>query len=170
MIVAVYYRDTMLKLSRAGWNNVIIFGVMGFILLINATHENVFTDEKALTNDDNFFPQSSVILTLSLNQQVTIERIGKTWRATPAVIKGQALTQMMRSWQQLSAEPITPSDNVDPQLSLLVTVELSGQSEAVNLRLNAQTDQLLIYHQQKKRWYALPLAIYDQLVPQEIFG
>ncbi|MDO6425410.1 hypothetical protein Q4489_00210 [Thalassotalea sp. 1_MG-2023] len=160
----------MLKLSRAGWNNVIIFGVLAFILLINATHENVFTDEQALQKDDSFFPNSAVILTMSLNQQVTIERIGKTWRATPAVIEGQALAQMMRSWQQLSVEPTTPNDNVDPQLSLLVSIEISGQDEAINLRLNAQTDQLLIYHQQKERWYVLPLAMYDQLVPQEIFG
>ena len=32
----------MAKLSRAGWNNVIIFAVMGFILIINATNKNVF--------------------------------------------------------------------------------------------------------------------------------
>ncbi|WP_286234281.1 hypothetical protein [Thalassotalea sediminis] len=160
----------MIKLSRAGWNNVIIFGVMGFILLINATHDNVFTDKSKDASDDSLFGSQAVILTLELNQQVVIERIGKTWRATPAVISGQALEQMMLSWQQLTALPYTPAKNIDPQLALPVSIAFAGQEETVKLHLNVQTDQLLIYHLQRKRWYIVPMQMYDQLIPTAIFG
>ncbi len=160
----------MIKLSRAGWNNIIIFGVMGFILLINATHDNVFTSNTAKSQQDYLFGEHGVIVALTINQQVKIERIGNSWRATPTVINGQPLEQMMLSWQQLEGDAIDAPDNIDPQLGLIVSVELAGQANAVVLSVHVEQQKLLLYHQQQQQWYAFALPIYQQLLPEQVFN
>ncbi len=160
----------MIKLSRAGWNNIIIFGVMGFILLINATHENVFTANEPDNASQAIFGDNAVMLTLTINQQIKIERIGNTWRAIPNHLSGQALAQMMRSWQQLSAAEIPEQAHIDQQLGLTITIELAGQARPVVISLFVDDQQLLIYHQQKSQWYQLPLPLYQQLIPEQVFS
>jgi len=159
----------MIKLSRAGWNNIIIFGVMGFILLINATHDNVFSSKQSTDEEQYILGENAVILTLSINQQITIERIGKTWRTTPATISGQALDQMMLAWHQSSGTKYTPQQDIDPQLGLIVSAELAGQAQAMVLSLHIIDQQLLVYNHQNKRWLSLPLPIYNQLLPDQLF-
>ena len=159
----------MIKLSRAGWNNIIIFGVMGFILLINATHDNVFSNKNSDDKVANILGQQAVILTLTINQTFKVERIGKSWRVSAETLAGQALEQMMRSWQQLEGEKIAPPENLDQQLGLIVNIELAGQSSPSTLSLFVDDQQLLIYHQQQAQWYLLPLPIYQQLIPEQVF-
>jgi len=160
----------MIKFSRAGWNNVIIFAVMGFILLINATHENVFSSPTQAQKEQSVLGENTVILTLTINQQVKIERIGNTWRAIPANIAGQALEQMMMAWQQSAGMLIDAPAEFDHQLALMVSVELAGQPQALVLSIHATTEQLLIYNHQSEQWLALPMPVYSQLIPSQIFG
>ena len=74
-----------MKLSRTGWNNVIIFSVMIIILLINATNDRLFPEGEA-ANDKTLLPEHSVILTLAINfsdsRQLTFERVGRAWKMT----------------------------------------------------------------------------------------
>jgi hypothetical protein len=164
----------MIKLSRAGWNNVIIFAVLGFILLINATHDNVFYSpdgsEQKTSHETPILGNDAVVLTLTINQQIKIERIGKTWRAIPANISGQALEQMMMSWQKTISSKIDAPIDIDEQLALIVNVELAGKAQALLLSLHATANELLIFNHQTEQWSAVPLQIYSQLLPMQIFG
>ena len=56
----------MVKLSKTGWNNVIIFAVMGFILLINVTNNKIFLSDKNSDQNIALVGQQNVILTLSM--------------------------------------------------------------------------------------------------------
>jgi hypothetical protein len=161
-----------MRLSRTGWNNVIIFSVMAMILLINLTSKQLFQTqpsnndltEQAILGDD------PVILTLGINNQLLIERIGRTWRAIPAKISGQALDQMMQSWQQTTAVVQTAPTQVDQQAGIIVTVELAGQQQAQVLSLYPVQHALFIYHHGQQQWFSLPLPIYRQLVPINLVG
>lgn len=160
----------MIKLSKTGWNNVIIFAVMAFILLINATNKDVFSRNKTSTAETTILAEHAAILTLSINKQFTIERIGKTWRATPATIQGQALEQMMLAWQQSTGLVINAPEGIDRQLALVVSIELAGHNEATILSLHATDIELLIYNHQTQQWLSLPMQLYQQLLPTEIFA
>lgn len=160
----------MIKFSRAGWNNVIIFAVMGFILLINATHDNVFSVKSDKQQTVALLGNNAVILTLTINQQIKIERIGKTWRASPATIDGQALEQMMMAWQQSTGEIIDEPVDIDKQLALIVSADVAGQTQATILSIHATDEKLLVFNHKSKQWLALPLPIYSQLLPTQIFG
>ncbi len=159
----------MIKLSKSGWNNVIIFSVMGFILLINMTHNNVFSNKDTGNAESYIFPENAVILTLAINQQIQVERIGKTWRATPSVISNQPLEQMMLAWQQSTGQYIEPPTGLDPQLALKVSAYVAGQAQEISLDVYTNNHSVIIFNHVNKKWLMLPLQLYSQLFPNALF-
>jgi len=160
-----------MKLSRTAWNNVIIFSVMIFILVINVTNKKLYSsDDQQSDKLNTLFAEHAVILSLAINQQVTIERIGRTWRATPAKISGQALEQMMLTWHETTGDKVTEPPELDPQMALVISVELAGEAQAQLLNLFITNDELLIFNHQNKQWLTFPLPIFSQLVPNEILA
>jgi hypothetical protein len=159
-----------MKLSRTGWNNVIIFSVMIFILVINITNKKLYSSDDADDQQKTIFSNHAVILSLAVNQQVSIERIGRTWRATPAKISGQALDQMMLTWHETEGDVVSEPQELDRQMALVISVELAGESKAQLLNLFITNNEFLIFNEQQKRWLSFPLAIFSQLIPNEILA
>jgi hypothetical protein len=160
----------MIKLSKTGWNNVIIISVMSFILLINVTSKNIFSNDKVDNSEVTLLGEYAVILTLTINKQLVIERIGKTWRATPANINGQALEQMMLAWQQSIGASVHAPNDIDQQLALIVSVELAGQAEPTLLSIHATDQELLVFNHLTEQWLSMPMQLYSQLLPSAVFN
>ena len=98
-----------MKLSRTGWNNVIIFSVMIFILLINVTNKKLFSDDgNSASSEQLILPEHSIILSLSINTSdntsLLFERLGRRWQMTAKGVvldfSQQQIQQMILSWQQ----------------------------------------------------------------------
>jgi hypothetical protein len=158
-----------MKLSRTGWNNVIIFSVMIFILVINITNKKLYSSDGIQSDGQNtIFAKHAVILSLAIKQQVTIERIGRTWRATPAKISGQALDQMMLTWHEAEGDIVSKPLELDRQMALVISVELAGETQAQLLNLFITDNEFLIFNHQQEKWLAFPLAIFSQLIPNEL--
>lgn len=161
----------MIRLTRVGWNNVIIFGVIGFILLINLTHDNTFNTVKALRNEEvNILGDTPVILTLTVNERWKVERIGRSWRTNNELLKGQALDQMMLAWHETEANVIVAPTEFDPQLALAVKVELAGVDRPMLLHLYVEQDLLKIHNTYKNQWTSVPLQRFEQLIPAELLN
>lgn len=163
-------RKYMFKLSRTGWNNVIIFSVMLFILMINITNpDSQFRKMKSNGEEVYLLGEHAAILTLSINKELLIERIGRTWRATPAKLQGQGLEQMMLSWQQLMGRSVEEPSNIDKQMALLVTIDLAGRADSTVIRVYATEEQLFLFNQEEDSWLAVPVMMFNQLFPNEVF-
>jgi hypothetical protein len=160
-----------MKLSRTGWNNVIIFSVMIFILVINVTNKKLYSSDDAENSAQlTIFAKHAVILSLSIDQQININRVGRTWQTNPAKISGQALEQMMLTWQEIEGVTVVQPPELDRQMALVVSVELAGEEQTNVLNLFITNNELLIFNNQKNRWLAFPLAIFSQLIPAEILA
>jgi hypothetical protein len=145
---------------------------MAFILLINMTNNKIFSDGDAPSKTDQatLFSLHETILTLTFSPNITIERIGKTWRSTPAILNEQALDQMMRSWKNSEGEVVNNPPVLDEKMALVIKVELAGQGEPQILNLFATDTELLVFNQTTKIWKSFPLAIFSQLVPSAVFS
>jgi hypothetical protein len=163
-----------MKLSRSGWNNVIIFSVMLIILVINFSNDKLFSKNAKLSNapsqELSLLGEHAVILSLTINSKIRIERIGTNWRATPAIIAGQALEQMMSSWQnalgnQTSTEQIIA---VDAPRQIRISVALANQTQPTELLLLPNDDMLTVVNITTQHALQLPLPIYRQLMPFEL--
>ncbi len=161
-----------MKLSRAGWNNVIIFSVMAFILIINMTNNQLFSENEETTQSAQpyLLGEHATILTLSISPNLLIERIGKTWRSTPAILQAQPLEQMMLSWQNSIGVTVEAPPELDQQMALVVKVDLAGNEHTQLLNLYATDTELLVHNQTTSQWLSFPLAIFSQLIPNEIFS
>jgi len=162
-----------MKLSRTGWNNVIIFSVMIIILLINATNDKLFPSEENNHAERLILPQHSVVLTLAIElsnkQQVLLERAGRSWQLTTQGIilekTEQQIEQMMFAWQQSQGLVQAAEIVIDSAQGITVNIALAGESQARTLILYPLSDQLLIYQQQENIWLALPATLAQQLLP-----
>ena len=162
-----------MKLSRTGWNNVIIFSVMTIILLINATNDKLFPDEENNKAERLILPQHSVILTLDIElsdtHHVLVERAGRGWQVTTKGIildkTEQQIEQMIFSWQQSQGLVQAADMVIDNAQGITVTIVLASELHARTLILYPLNDQLLIYQQQDNIWLALPATLAQQLLP-----
>jgi hypothetical protein len=161
-----------MKLSRTGWNNVIIFSVMAFILVINIANNKLFLsdDDTSSTTQSYILGEHATILTLSINPTIRIERIGKNWRSTPTILTEQALEQMMRSWHQNTGTIVNNPPELDQQMALVVNIELASQDAPQILQLYVTDTELLIYNQTTNVWLSLPTAIFSQLIPHAVLA
>lgn len=163
-----------MKLSRIGWNNVIIFSVMIIILLINATNDRLFPDRN-IDNDKHILPEHSVILTLAINfddnRQLTFERVGRAWKMTShgllVDLSNQQIEQLMLVWQQSSGLVQADDIIVEGFTGIEVLINTATSKQELAYVLYPLVDQLLVFNLQKKLWLALPKAAAHQLVPNQ---
>ncbi|MDX2368531.1 MAG: hypothetical protein QNK36_09055 [Colwellia sp.] len=163
-----------MKLSRTGWNNVIIFSVMIIILLINATNDRLFPEGES-ANDKTLLPEHSVILTLAINfsdsRQLTFERVGRAWKMTSQGIlvdlSNQQIEQLMLAWQQSSGLVQADDILVEGLTGIEVLINTATSKQELAYMLYPLVDQLLVFNLQKKLWLALPKAVAHQLVPNQ---
>lgn len=162
-----------MKLSKTGWNNVIIFSVMAIIILINATNDRLFPKEENLS-EQTILPEHSVILTLAINyadgSSALFERVGRTWQLTTQGVDIQKtdnqIEQMMFAWQQSTGLIQASEIIIDGDIGVTVNIALAGESETRTLILYPLEDQLLIKKQLNSTWLSLPAAISQQLLPR----
>lgn len=163
-----------MKLSRTGWNNVIIFSVMIIILMINATNDKLFPNEEHDKKSEQLILAAhSVILTLAIdystNQQVLFERVGRSWQLTAKGITidktDQQIEQMMFAWQQSSGLVQAADIVIDNKQGIPIQIVLAGEEQAKTFTLYPLADQLLIYQHQDKTWLSLPSTLAQQLLP-----
>ena len=87
-----------------------------------------------------------------------------------AKISGQALDQMMLTWHETEGDVVSEPPELDRQMALVISVELAGEAKAQLLNLFITNNEFLIFNHQQKRWLAFPLAIFSQLIPNEILA
>ncbi len=163
-----------MKLSRTGWNNVIIFSVMIIILLINATNDRLFPEEDGFS-DKHLLPEHSVILTLAINfsdnRQLTFERVGRAWQMTSqgllVDLSNQQIEQLMLAWQQSSGLVQADDMLVEGLKGIEVLINTATSKTELVYILYPLIDQLLVFNLQKNLWLALPKAVAHQLVPSQ---
>lgn len=165
-----------MRFSRTAWNNVIIFSVMAYILVINVTSQKIFDRDnvnESSPQEISLVGNNAVILALTINDRVTIERVGQSWRANPEVISGQALEQMMMSWQSATAYPAIPDQEEgihvgDTPGVNRVKVFLANQQQPIKLVLVPDLAQVLITSSEQSRPLSISVNIYRQLIPFEL--
>jgi hypothetical protein len=165
-----------MKLSKSAWNNVIIFSVMIFILLINLTNDHLFNDAIDDEQGKHFlFSEHAVILTFSLSQidpesqhikTVNMARIGQSWKSSSKNLSEKETHQLMQSWQQ--ATGLIQADNIEITgiVETTAIVSLADDNNEYVLTLYPLNDQLLIKreHNQKIRWLSFPARMTKQLI------
>lgn len=158
-----------MKLSKAAWNNVIIFSVMAMILLINVMDK----EESDVTNSSNSQPrliaQHSVVLTLAVEEHALIERTGTSWQISPSLLKAQQLNQMMLSWQQSEGSELLEAPDTSNANAQVVAIQIAGQESPLLFEFYWADEHLIVHKVNQQQWLIFPAAIFPQLLPPQLF-
>lgn len=134
----------MIRLSRRGWNNVLIFATL-FMILLFSTSNRMLLQNAEPSQSQLLLPESSEIMAIDYGTH-KIERIGRGWRATPSLnLDESQLNKITVHWQQTTGQPI------DGRLKqpYIVTIWLAGQEQGAVYKILPQGEDLLVQFQQQ---------------------
>lgn len=162
----------MLRLSKKGWNNVLIFSMLLMIMLFNGLHKRLpFGETKA--QQVSLLPENSLVLTLSFGD-IAVERIGQSWRSNPSVgLSESELSQLMLDWRamqvtwhQQDSEAQLMTQGKEPDYYVIAT--LAGKSDGAVYAFYPELESVWIHDQQQQRWLQGTIEDLNILIPQPL--
>ena len=157
-----------IRLSKKGWNNVLIFASMFMILLFNYSHKMI-TGGKPEQVPQSLVPAESFIQSLDFSG-IKLERIGTGLRVLTDLKTAQMnpASNYVDTWQGqpfelLLSEPLI----LDSATSVPVVVWVAGQASGWVYRVVIDEQQGTVYIQDSRQslWYAVGREYLTQLVP-----
>ncbi|PSW19290.1 hypothetical protein C9I98_13045 [Photobacterium sanctipauli] len=152
-----------MRLSRRGWNNVIIIGVICFIAMIQipellkqrqleAQQRTEASSELKLTN---LLPERAEIRALHL-PGLSLDYTNDGWRATPSSAANAA--EVVNRWQALAGTPVDKAmvDKLAEQLTSPRTVEVWLEVQPEPIRVTVyQLPQFWLLKNWQGEWLAI---------------
>lgn len=106
MLWRLTVRVCMVRLSRTGWNNVLIFSSLILIFLFNGLHLKIFSKEDKPAQLHTVLPAEQMVLTIDF-PNLSVERIGLSWRTVPkSSYSVERLQEVIEQWLQLQGQSI----------------------------------------------------------------
>lgn len=115
----------MIRLSRRGWNNVLILSVLFMLVLFNSSQWLQQSSDR-LIETRPLLLADQVLLALEFDE-IKIERAGQSWRFNGAGTFKYSPSDYAIAWQRLMMQPI-PQAQLDK--GYVVSAWLAGQEKA----------------------------------------
>lgn len=162
----------MLRLSKKGWNNILIFSMLLMIMVFNGLHKRIPLG-KVEAQLVSLLPEDSLVLTLAFGD-IAVERIGQSWRTNPqADIEAAALAQMMLAWRgqkaqwhQQDMDAMLLTEGKEPDYYVIAT--LAGKSDGAVYAFYPQLEMVWVHDQHQKRWLEITVEDLDRLIPKPL--
>lgn len=147
----------MVKLSRKGWNNVIIIAVLVVIVLLHRLEQAQQANSAQRLH--GLLPEGAVVLTWQ-GPSWTLERMGQGWRTVPDLgLDNAALSRQVEQWQGWQLLPSEPLRGTPVEFRLW----LAGQGEPLRLALYQDNGRYAVRLGQD-RWLTLSTEQYRALL------
>lgn len=158
-----------IRLSKRGWNNVLIFASMFMIVLFNYTHKMFSEGDRAGGQVLSLLPASTLVQTMDFNG-IQFERLGTGWRTLTDIdgVTVEAPQSYLDNWLQ---QPFVTLDSPPVVLqsaqSSVVVVWVAGQNSGWVYEFLIDHPQQSVYVKahQTETWYQVPYHLLEQLIP-----
>jgi len=128
-----------MRLSKKGWNNVLIFAVLIVMFTFNFSHKLLLSPK---TDERTIIDKQLTIVELH-SPDFTIKRVGRGWASKPEMgLSQQQLTSLMHNWQQLKLTAQATLKN--PQSPFVIQVYTSDQQQPTIVQLIQQGENYLL--------------------------
>ena len=128
-----------MRLSKKGWNNVLIFGVLTIIFLFNFSHKLLLepkVHQRTLINKD--------MLILEIRTpDFSIKRDGRSWISEPNLgLSEQQLSSLVKNWQNIPLQTQEPV--IQPKNPFVMQVYSANQDQPIIVKLIQQGENYLL--------------------------
>ena len=129
-----------MRLSRKGWNNVLIFAVLFIIFISNFGHKLILSpkvQQRSVINQD-------LTIVEIRTPDYKIQRVGRTWKSEPNLgLSEQQIASLVYNWQNLKLDTQALVNNITaPYIIQIYTVE---QAQPFTVQLLQQGDNYLLH-------------------------
>ncbi|MGJ8679121.1 hypothetical protein [Paraglaciecola sp.] len=136
----------MIRLSKRGWNNVIIFTTLILIMLFNFSSDFLNRGTKDTPTVSTLIPEGSVITTIEFHNDL-VERIGQGWRAKSGSLTNEQLAELVLAWQKAQVKLIDTSHDGQNDTSS-IKVWFAGQAQSVEYSFFLSDDKTIVKFEQ----------------------
>ena len=144
-------KGVTMRLSKRGWNNVLIFGVLLIIFIFN------FSQQFRLSST---IPQRTVISSdITIVEIETpdyiITRVGRKWESKPNIgLSSDNLQQIVNNWQTIPLDTLTVQDLPTPDFILKFFV--TEQVQPIIVQLHQQQNDQYVLQVDENTFLSLP--------------
>lgn len=133
-----------MRLSKKGWNNVLIFGVLTIIFLFNFSHKLLLEPKvKQRTLIDN-----QVMIVEIKTPDFSIKRNGRSWVSQPDMgLSEHQLSLLVKNWQNLPLQTQEPI--IQPKHPFIMQVYTAEQDQPIIVKLIQQGENYLLQTDEK---------------------
>ncbi|MFC3034416.1 hypothetical protein ACFOEE_18065 [Pseudoalteromonas fenneropenaei] len=139
-------------LSRAGWNNVVIFSMLLMIFFLNGFHHKFFA-EKSEHHKQLLLPAQSFVLALAYPGS-KVERIGTSWRSEGEwQASPQQIETLLADWLQTELMTQDKPSELPAALSA-AQFWLAGQELPWVIQVFKHEQQYYLFDAQRQLWFS----------------
>lgn len=140
-----------MRLSKRGWNNVLIFGILLIIFIFH------FSQQLSLTSQNSqrtVIPSSLTIVEIETPDFI-ITRVGRNWKSNPSIgISSDKLKEIVNNWQTMPLDTLT-EQNI-PQSDFVIKFFSAEQVQPIIVQLHQQDDDHYILQIDAQTYISLP--------------
>ncbi|KPU83038.1 hypothetical protein JI57_02715 [Psychromonas sp. PRT-SC03] len=128
-----------MRLSKRGWNNVLIFGILIIFFLFNFSQKLLFSVKH---NGHTLIDSQLVIMEIN-TPDFNIKRNGRNWISEPSLgLSQKQLTLLVHNWQSIELPSEIPLKSIkDPFVMLVYT---ANETQPIVIQLIQQGDNYLL--------------------------
>lgn len=128
-----------MRLSRKGWNNVLIFSVLLIVFVTNFSHKLSLSPK---VHQRTVISEDLTILEIK-TPDFRIKRSGRTWQREPSLgLSEQQLSTLVNNWQSIELDTHLPvSNDVAPYL---IEVYTTDKTQPIIVELYQYDDHYLL--------------------------
>ena len=128
-----------MRLSRKGWNNVLIFSVLFIIFVFNFSQKLTLSPK---VHQRSVIPENVTIVEIK-TPDYQITRLGRSWQIKPALsLSEQQLNTLVNNWQYLKLKTLDPvNDKIAPYT---IQVYTADQDQPIIVQLYQYGDHYLL--------------------------
>ena len=128
-----------MRLSRKGWNNVLIFAILTIIFIFNFAPKLTLTTKQ---QQRTVIDKQLTIVEIK-TPDFKIKRVGRSWQSEPNLgLSEQQLALLVHNWQNLTLPSQTAID--DLTAPYLISIYTASQEQPFIINLVEQDDNYLL--------------------------
>jgi len=133
-----------MRLSKRGWNNVLIFGVLIIVFLFNFSHKLLLQPKV----HQRTLISSELMIVEIKTPDFSIKRAGRSWTSEPNLgLSEHQLSLLVQNWQTLPLQ--TQGAIVNPKDPFIMQVYTANQEQPIIVKLIQQGENYLLQTDQQ---------------------
>ncbi|GGF76034.1 hypothetical protein [Alteromonas lipolytica] len=150
----------MARLSKRGFNNVVIFAMLGMIFLFNLER---FVPESKLPVTLPLLPESAHVLKIE-QSNYKLERVGQQWRWNGVNRTFETTPEaQINAWRSAVMQAAKPPREVTQTEPLIAVVWVAGETQGLVYAFVAKDQTVWVQYAQQ--WYSIDNTRLAQLLP-----